>query len=339
MAAARPDTWMPIYWGDYLKDTGHLSTIEHGAYLLLIGHYWSSGAPLPDDDAKLRRIAKVETAAQWKKLRPTLAALFQIGGGLWRHGRIDRELASAAKRSADARSKAERAARARWMPDHDAIPEAGGEQPNDDAPSNATGMLQAMPGAMLEDCPSQPQSSSQSPEPDEEAAAASFAAARGRTAIPPDAPMRERRDQDQAMRLWNEFADANGLDRIDMLTSERRGRLSRIFALGGLEAWRNALAKAPSQQYLRLGEGWQGWFGFDFLLDETKFVKLLEGRYAERNDRRSAMPTKSDLPPEEPWEKRVRDFRKDGFWNATTWGPKPGEPGCRAPANLVRSAA
>lgn len=92
--SARPDSWMPIYWGDYLRDTGHLSTEQHGAYLLLIGHYWTTGKPLLDNDAQLSRIARLPSAV-WKRARDTIAAFFSITDGLWRHTRIDAELKKA----------------------------------------------------------------------------------------------------------------------------------------------------------------------------------------------------------------------------------------------------
>lgn len=91
MAGAKPDTWMPFFWGDYLRDTGHLSTAEHGAYILLIGHYWTTGKPIPDSDAVMARITR-QGIANWKKMRDTIAAFFVLEGDLWQHGRIDAEL-------------------------------------------------------------------------------------------------------------------------------------------------------------------------------------------------------------------------------------------------------
>lgn len=41
--------------------------------------------------------------------------------------------------------------------------------------------------------------------------------------------------------------------------------------------------------------------------------------------------------PAEPWEQRIRAFAKNGFWNPF-WGPKPDEPGCAAPSEIVSRA-
>jgi len=96
--------WMPLYVADYRHDTAHLSAAEHGAYLLLIMHYWTAGR-LPDDDRQLARIASM-TAAEWRRARPVVQALFHDG---WRHKRIDAELARAAdissKRAASAKQR------------------------------------------------------------------------------------------------------------------------------------------------------------------------------------------------------------------------------------------
>lgn len=51
--------WMPLWIGDYLKDTSHLCAAEHGAYLLLIMHYWQTGS-LPTEDRHLAMIARME---------------------------------------------------------------------------------------------------------------------------------------------------------------------------------------------------------------------------------------------------------------------------------------
>ena len=79
--------WMPLYWGDYLRDTRDLSTLQHGAYLLLIAHYWQHGG-LPDDERALASIAGVPRPT-WRRIAPALAAKFSPG---WRHKRIDAEI-------------------------------------------------------------------------------------------------------------------------------------------------------------------------------------------------------------------------------------------------------
>lgn len=100
--------YMPLYVADYLVDTHHLDALEHGAYLLLIMAYWQRREPLPDDDVRLARLARVSVEA-WAGLRGTVAEFFLIGEGVWRHKRIDAELS----RYADKAEKARAAGQAR----------------------------------------------------------------------------------------------------------------------------------------------------------------------------------------------------------------------------------
>ena len=82
--------WMPLYVGDYLAKTGHLSTLQHGAYLLLIMHYWATGG-LPTDPKQLMAIAKM-SPSKWYGNQMAIAMFFD---NQWRHKRIDFELAKA----------------------------------------------------------------------------------------------------------------------------------------------------------------------------------------------------------------------------------------------------
>lgn len=95
--------WMPFYIGDYRRDTAHLTTEEHGAYFLLIIHYWETG-PLVADDRQLARIAGL-SLKRWMAVRATLKSFFlnpatqnlsqHLLDGRWHHKRIDEELAKA----------------------------------------------------------------------------------------------------------------------------------------------------------------------------------------------------------------------------------------------------
>jgi uncharacterized protein YdaU (DUF1376 family) len=87
----KTDRWMPLDWGDYWRDTGHLKAAEHGAYLNLLGQYWVSGKPLPDDDERLHRLARM-TRPEWKRVASTVRAFFRAADGLLHHKRVEREI-------------------------------------------------------------------------------------------------------------------------------------------------------------------------------------------------------------------------------------------------------
>jgi uncharacterized protein YdaU (DUF1376 family) len=96
----KASTWMPLYIGDYLRDTAHLGALESGAYLHLIMHYWETGG-LPSDDKSLARISKT-TPGEWKEIRSTMEAFFKNG---WRHSRVESELSNA-RANLEAKKKA-----------------------------------------------------------------------------------------------------------------------------------------------------------------------------------------------------------------------------------------
>jgi uncharacterized protein YdaU (DUF1376 family) len=90
--------YMPLYVADYLADAAHLTTQEHGAYLLLIMNYWQRGGPLPDDDARLARIARMGPR-EWARVRDNLSEFFEVACGTWSHSRVDSELARVSAKS------------------------------------------------------------------------------------------------------------------------------------------------------------------------------------------------------------------------------------------------
>lgn len=135
---SKTDVWMPLYIADYLADTSRLTTLHHGAYMLLIMDYWRNGR-LPDDDSILAQITKMQPDA-WSIARASLVKFFSIENGQWVHGRIETEIEKAGINSQKAHDRAVKAAAARWT--------------KDNTSSNAPSIPQALPENMLEECPS-----------------------------------------------------------------------------------------------------------------------------------------------------------------------------------------
>jgi len=82
--------WIPLYIGDYYRDTRHLTTLQHGAYLLLIMEYWTKGS-LPKTPQELRKICGL-SYHQWRSNSLAIASFFTPD---WRHARVERELEKA----------------------------------------------------------------------------------------------------------------------------------------------------------------------------------------------------------------------------------------------------
>jgi uncharacterized protein YdaU (DUF1376 family) len=70
---------LPLYTDAFIGDTTHLSTIEVGAYFLMLLAAWRShDCALPNDDKSLRRITRM-TGHSWAQSRATLLAFWTSG--------------------------------------------------------------------------------------------------------------------------------------------------------------------------------------------------------------------------------------------------------------------
>ncbi len=135
---------MPVYIGDCLANTMHLSTEQHGGYLLLLFHLWRRGI-LPDDDVVPAQITGLSISA-WSTARAVLGEFFEIRDGLWHHERVEQERSRVAAKQTSNSNKAKLAAYGRWGkpgPLSETRDEAGDAYIT--RSSNASGTAPAMP--------------------------------------------------------------------------------------------------------------------------------------------------------------------------------------------------
>lgn len=100
--------YIQLYVADYLADTMHLTTEEHGAYLLIIMNYWQTGKPIP-----IKRLAAVARLSneRWNSVKETLQDFFIVTETHWHHNRIDEDLSKVSDKQSGA-SKAGKASAA-----------------------------------------------------------------------------------------------------------------------------------------------------------------------------------------------------------------------------------
>lgn len=94
--------------GDYLKDTSHLSLLEHGIYNRLFDVYYTREGSIPDDQAA--RLIGARTRDEKAALKDVLQEFFELVDGAWVQARCESEIA----RFKDKQAKAKRSADARW---------------------------------------------------------------------------------------------------------------------------------------------------------------------------------------------------------------------------------
>lgn len=68
--------WYPFYIGDYQQKTSHLTLIEHGAYGLLLNHYYATHHALPGDRKIIYRICRASDRNERRAIDSVLDQFF-----------------------------------------------------------------------------------------------------------------------------------------------------------------------------------------------------------------------------------------------------------------------
>ena len=80
--------------GDYAKDAGHLSMLEHGAYSLLLDRYYTTEKPIPCR-AEAYRVCRARSSQEKAAVDAVLAEFFVTDGEAFLNRRAEEEIARA----------------------------------------------------------------------------------------------------------------------------------------------------------------------------------------------------------------------------------------------------
>lgn len=89
--------------GDYARDTGHLSPLEHGVYTLLLDRYYASESPIPANQA--HRVARARSRDERVATDAVLSEFFVLDGDVYRNRRADAVIAQYLESEPDREAK------------------------------------------------------------------------------------------------------------------------------------------------------------------------------------------------------------------------------------------
>lgn len=143
----------PHFIGDYARDTADLSMLEHGAYRVLLDHYYASRGDMPAEPVKLNRICRAVTAADRRAVLTVADRFFPANGDGRRHNkRADEEIAKAKEFS----DKQAMRAHKRWQSHGNAtaLPESYRKDANHNHhQEKELGETSSPPSESVHDCP------------------------------------------------------------------------------------------------------------------------------------------------------------------------------------------
>lgn len=242
---------VPFYPSDWLAGTRGMSDAETGVYITLIARIYEMAGPIERDDERLFRLCGCRSKSAFVKALGYLISegkIIEVDGMLFNE-KAEKVITETVEKS----SKAKAAAQSRW--NRKSNKNKGGDNAN------------ASPEHMPEACQPKPK-----PYIKEDTNVSLLVHTDGVN------------DLSSAVRKFNDIANRVGWSQVQKLTPTRSKQLrQRLKDCGGLSGWDHALDRASSSDFLlgRTERPWTG-FGFDWLIKQANFTKLMEGNYDNR---------------------------------------------------------
>jgi len=276
--------------GDYVRDTAHLSLLEHGIYNRLIDIYYSREVPIPEDQAA--RLIGARAPEEREALQAVLTEFFERTPEGWRQKRCDAEI----ERFHDKQDKARKSAEARWS-----RPQKGARTA-DDVPTDSDRNADAMRLHMERNALQSPVTSNQTPEDQKTDASDKTTGIRSDPSAPtPEMPVKRGKAKSAgipcpAQRIADVWDAALPEFAIPLWTERRANRVScRWREMSEAEKWktqeegiawfRDLIAGCRRSRFLmgkvppRDRNGLPFRLRFDWFFGPENFVKVVEGEY------------------------------------------------------------
>lgn len=279
--------YMPFYTSRYLGDTHQLTTLEHGAYSLLLFTMWDRGGALEFDLDKLRKVTRL-SKANWKKVWPEIEGYFSVSDG-----QISQKFLAETHKVVSQKRKT--------------LSENGkkGGRPK-------SLKTKDRPKANGSDLLKQPK-----PKPD----ISLSSRCSERDALPSEADQALEVYHEFSQQLERQFGK-RVWPRVEEFTRSRQSQvIKRLKEVDGVDGWREQLARAAKSQFLT-GNNDRGFVaGFDFFCQQKSFTKLREGAYDDRKPcTRGAEGTRNRANGGRSIEDDLRDIGDSRGWSSGSEG-------------------
>lgn len=297
---------LPFWTDAYLADTGHLTTIEHGAYMLLLMAMWRSGGTLPNDDKRLARFAKL-TSPQWNRIKSIILEFMTVSddGQFVTQGRLSDELQYVRDHS----TKQAKNSRQRWKTETAPRGPVGQHphHPSDESEDNPLetlneGDAMGMPNASQTDAPT--------PTPTiVDTSVSTLSVPEGSDAA--KQPRKRNSYPDDFEAAWHAFPTTPNMSKAEALPEWKKLQSEeRAMVLPSIAGYRAFLKANPTHPPIH----------FCRYLSKRRFEGFAE-----------AAPVET----EKTWQTRLGWARGKHQWPVHQWGPLPGHSGCRVPTSLL----